>query len=149
MDNKTLKEFMERHHTLVEDIRAAITRLPIKKEAVLIDNLRRAADELAQYDHFLCKEYTSPFKVKTMNEAVKDAVPAWKEQQDWEISENGDLTHKKRGYLIEAWQLKENDWLLHMMEKGWVNLNTFVPAYLEACRRAGINKISIMTHYGK
>ena len=147
MDNKTLEEFMRMHTTLVEDIRYACSRLPRQKEAALIDNLRSAADELAQYDHYLSKEFKSPFKIRTMNEAVAEAVPAWKQQTDWKISEDGDLEHVKQRYLIPADRLDDNDWILHMSEKNWCNLNTFIPAYFEACRRAGLNLVMIRTNY--
>ena len=147
MDNKTLREFIRNHTTLVEDIRYACNRLPKHKEAALISNLRQAADELAEYDMFLCKEHVNPFKVETMNEAIANAVPAWQEQTDWTISSRGDLENKKWAYLIQAGQLREKDWILHMMEKKWCNLNTFIPAYFEACSRAGIKEMSILTNY--
>lgn len=146
MDNKTLKEFMQNHHCIVEDLRVCANLLP-KKQKLLAENLFRYADELAEYDHFLCKDFHSPFKVQTMNDAVQNAVPAWKEQKDWTISTEGELHHGKMNYTIEASRLNEKNWILHMMEKSWVNLNTFMPAYFEACRRAGIQELPILIHY--
>lgn len=146
MDNKTVREFMQHHNCLVEDLRVSANLLP-KKQEILKENLNRYADELAEYNHYHSKEYTSPFKVQTMNEVIQNAFPAWKEQKDWNISPDGDLLHNKTKYQISAQQLGEKDWILHMMGKRWVNLNTLIPAYLEACRRAGVDELQIITHY--
>lgn len=139
---------MQHHSCLVEDLRVCANLIQ-KKQELLAGNLNRYADELAEYDPFLCKEYHSPFKVTTMNEAVRDAVPAWQEQKDWEISPKGDLYHPKRDYPIEAERLNEKNWIIHMMGKGWIDLNSFIPAYFEACRRAGFDTIEIITNYKK
>lgn len=147
MNNKTLIEFMSSHQTMVEDLRVAANLLPKFKRSTLVGALRRYASELAEYDPAYSGEYISPFKIMTINKAVADAVPAWKEQTDWEISPKGDLCHKKMGYNIYNNQLNQNDWILHMMEKGWCDLNTFIPAYFEACRRAGINSLKILSNY--
>ena len=147
MDNKTLTEFMQENTTMVEDLRIAAGLLP-NKRAFLSESLKRYASELAKYNPFLSKEGGSPFAtIKTMNEAVKDATPAWATQFEWEISPEGDLCHKKMNYHIYSNQLHEKNWILQMMEKGWCNLNAFIPAYLEACRRAGIKELTIITTY--
>ena len=61
MDNKTLKEFMREHQCMVEDLRVAANLIP-QKRSILVNSLRKYADELAQYDINYCKEYTDPFK---------------------------------------------------------------------------------------
>ena len=146
MDKRTVREFMRHHSCLVEDLRVCANLIQ-KKQELLAGNLNRYADELAEYDPFLCKKYHSPFKVQTMNEAVRDAVPAWQGQKDWTISPEGDLHHEKMNYDIFSNQLKEKNWILHMMEKGWVDLNSFIPAYFEACRRCGIKQLDIIANY--
>ena len=47
------------HTTLVEDMRIAAKKLGETNAVGL--SLRRAADELKDYDHFFCKDYHSPF----------------------------------------------------------------------------------------
>lgn len=65
----------------------------------------------------------------------------------WEVSTNGNLKHSDPDYLIESARIKEKDWLLHMMEKSWIDLNTFVPAFLQASKNIGLNYISQKIHY--
>lgn len=60
--DKTVWEFMRDHTCLVEDLRVAANLLPRRKCAALIHDLHRYADELAEYDHFLCKEWHNPFE---------------------------------------------------------------------------------------
>lgn len=84
-------------------------------------------------------------KVKTVNalpcEEV-DVVP------DWTIEEDGALVNKRMGYEISPDQLRDqDDWILHLMEKPWVNLNSFIPAYFLALRRLGIKDAVVLTSY--
>ena len=65
--------------------------------------------------------------------------PVW--EPDWTITDDGDLEHRNH-YYIEKERLGEN-WLGHMREKTWVDMNTFVPAYIEACRRAGVKAVKV------
>lgn len=67
--------------------------------------------------------------------------------KDWTVSPAGDLTYEPRAYTITADRLDEDDWFLHMMEKGWCDMNEFVPAYFQAMRNAGINSVEIKTQY--
>ena len=54
--------------------------------------------------------------------------------------ENGyEIGHDELG----AEQDMGQNWLGHMAGKRWVDLNTFVPAYIEACRRAKIETVYI------
>lgn len=137
---------MQNHSCLVEDLRVCANLLP-KKRDILKQSLNHYADELAEYNPTYSKEYVSPFKIQTMNEAIANAKPAWQEQKDWAISPNGDLKHIKMQYCIPADRLEEEDWILHLTEKAWIDFNTFIPAYFEACRRAGIKNIKIITNY--
>lgn len=66
--------------------------------------------------------------------------------KDWWLSPTGDMVHVC-GYSIYDYQLAEDDWLLHLMEKGWFDANTFLLAYFEACHRANIKMIKIKTQY--
>ena len=65
---------------------------------------------------------------------------------EWWLSEAGDMYG---GYysFINAERLNEQDWLLHLMGKKWFDANTFLPAYMEACRRAGLREVKIITRY--
>lgn len=65
---------------------------------------------------------------------------------EWWLSEAGDMYG---GYysFINADRLDEQDWLLHLMGKKWFDANTFLPAYMEACRRAGLREVKIITQY--
>lgn len=62
-------------------------------------------------------------------------------EKEWSVSRAGDIRHKFNGYQIPAQSLQREDWLSHMAEKTWVDMNTFFPAYRSAIRRAGFNGI--------
>lgn len=57
---------------------------------------------------------------------------------EWHVSENGDMTYGDDEYVIEADRLHENDWILQMFTKGWVDWNEFIPAYYQALLNADI-----------
>ncbi len=137
---------MQQHNCLIEDLRDSANLLP-KNHELLKENLNRYADELALYSHYHSKEHTSPFEAPTMNEVLQNDFPAWKGQKDWNISPDGELFHNTTRYQISAQELDKKDWILHMMGKRWVNFNTFIPAYFEACRRAGIDTIKMISNY--
>jgi len=87
--------------------------------------------------------HESLLRIETMNdflERLRNSRPKW--EPEWRISDRGDIEHKKNGYYIEKERLAEN-WLEHMAEKKWVDMNTFVPAYAEACHRAGVKTVKI------
>jgi len=66
----------------------------------------------------------------------------------WEIEDDGTLTDVRRGryqYEIEPGRLTEGDWITHLAKKGWVDLNSFIPAYFEALAKQGIKEITIKT----
>ena len=64
------------------------------------------------------------------------------DESDWKVDAEGSMTHEKPYYFIEASRLGEN-WLEHMSNKGWVNLDTFVRAYIRACYIARVNTVQI------
>lgn len=69
-------------------------------------------------------------------------------EEDWTVEQDGTMIHNGTPYYyIEPYSLTEEDWVLHMMEKNWVDLNTFFPAYFHACRLAGRNVVNVMTSY--
>jgi len=63
---------------------------------------------------------------------------------DWFLSPSGDMICRRGGYQIAHDILPVTNWPEHLMEKRWFDGNTFLPAYFEACRRAGITTIRIM-----
>lgn len=67
--------------------------------------------------------------------------------EDWFLSPKGDMCNRCSGYYIEADKLRKDDWILHCMERRWFDANTFIPAYWEACRRAGIKKVTMRIEY--
>jgi hypothetical protein len=67
--------------------------------------------------------------------------------KDWFMSEHGDMCFAYFGYFIDAHRLGEGDWFLHLMGKKWFDANTFLPAYFEACERAGIKEVKVRISY--
>jgi hypothetical protein len=65
----------------------------------------------------------------------------------WAVSENGDLTYNNERYVIDQKNIIDDDWLLHIMDKNWIDLNDFIPAYFEALKRCGIKKQLIKISY--
>lgn len=65
---------------------------------------------------------------------------------DWFMDNYGSLLHVS-GYLIPHVRVDEDDWLLHLMGKVWFDANTFIPAYLTALKRHGVNTVNIRTAY--
>ena len=70
---------------------------------------------------------------------VKGDCPSGCEEYngDWFMSTFGDLYNAWVDYSIPHTRLGEDDWILHLMNKDWFDANTFLPAYMEACRRCG------------
>lgn len=66
---------------------------------------------------------------------------------DWFISPKGDLLSRRGDYNIEFCFLSMPDWILILSEKRWFDANTFLPAYYEACRRAGIKEITMKVDF--
>ena len=66
---------------------------------------------------------------------------------EWYLSPQGDMMNTRSGYTIEHDILKKDDWVLHLSEKRWFDANTFIPAYFEACRRAGLREVVMRVIY--
>ena len=66
---------------------------------------------------------------------------------EWLLSPKGDMKHCYVGYEIAYDILEKGDWLLHLSAKRWFDANTFIPAYFEACRRAGLRNIKMIVDY--
>lgn len=67
--------------------------------------------------------------------------------EDWYISPDGDMMSSRSGYEIGGHILDHDMWFMHLADKRWFDANTFVPAYMEACRRQGIIIANIRTDY--
>jgi hypothetical protein len=59
----------------------------------------------------------------------------------WKVDKNGNMEFNCR-YYIGNDRLKEDDWVSHLFEKGWIDWNEFIPAFFTACK---INKIEHVT----
>jgi hypothetical protein len=57
---------------------------------------------------------------------------------DWVVSKSGDMDYKSGTYIISEDTLYQSNWILHMSEKTWINMNDFIPAYLQAMKNAGL-----------
>lgn len=66
---------------------------------------------------------------------------------DWVVSESGDMDYKDGTYIISDDTLHMGNWILHMSEKSWVNMNDFIPAYLQAMKNAGLQHNVIQFYY--
>lgn len=68
--------------------------------------------------------------------------------KDWIVDEDGTMTSKQKPwYIIEGSRLTQKDWIKHLLEKGWVDMNTFIPAYFYALKIIGKKEISITVNY--
>jgi len=75
-------------------------------------------------------------------------VESWERfNDDWWLSDTGDMWNDQGHYGIYDNRLNEGDWMLHLMGKVWFDANTFLPAYFEACNRAGIKEVTITIRY--
>lgn len=60
----------------------------------------------------------------------------------WSVDKIGNMEYDKGRYFIGKERLREDDWISHLFEKGWIDWNEFVPAFFTACK---INKIEHVT----
>lgn len=68
--------------------------------------------------------------------------------KDWEVKQDGSLRHLGHPmYSIDVSRLTEKDWIIHMAKKGWVDMNTFIPAYFHALYMNGVKELTITTRY--
>lgn len=63
--------------------------------------------------------------------------------KDWVVRIDGTLEHADPSYTIDGSNLKEGSWISQMNEKTWIDMNTFMDAYLFALSRAGVDKLEI------
>jgi hypothetical protein len=63
----------------------------------------------------------------------------------WKLNTDGSISFDY--YSIAKNRLSEPDWIIHLMDKKWFDLNDFMPVYFEACVRAKIFKVEILTQY--
>lgn len=134
-----IEKLINQHPSFFDDLRIASGLLESRRP-IIAAALAEYADALAEYD-----DDNPSFVVKTANEWIEEASKRpepW--EGEWKITPEGDLEHAKFDYFIESYRLGTENWLEHMAGKTWVNLNTFVPAYLEACHRAGITSVKIV-----
>ena len=64
----------------------------------------------------------------------------------WIVTKEGDLDYNNGRYFIDHKRLNEKDWLSHIQEKGWIDLNDFIPAFWAACKVVGIKQLSIIIY---
>lgn len=63
--------------------------------------------------------------------------------KDWLVEEDGSMYHRKQDYEICAIDLKNEDWISHLLEKEWCDMNTFIPAYFYALSKVGVSGLNI------
>lgn len=90
-----------------------------------------------------------PRKIEPEKYGHKRKIPQGYEifNDDWALSSTGDMFCIESYYEIYDNLLNQSHWILHLMEKWWFDANTFIPAYFEACKRAGIKEVRIKTYY--
>ena len=62
---------------------------------------------------------------------------------NWKVDEEGNLDHMKKPYFITADRLNEEDWLIHLAGKSWIDWNEFISAYFQALKNAEIQFIKM------
>lgn len=60
----------------------------------------------------------------------------------WDVTEGG-LEHKENGYFIATERLTEPNWIAHLTEKTWLDMNDFIPTYFQRLNELGIHKLDI------
>jgi hypothetical protein len=86
-------------------------------------------------------------KAKCMIDLSKPLPSRYERQKDWIVYEDGSMLHTERDYTIDAEDLKDKDWILHLLGKSWIDLNTFIPAYFHALSVIGTREITITTSH--
>ena len=72
--------------------------------------------------------------------------------ENWIISKEGDLIGGYSGnyfYGIWDYMLSQPDWIAQLMNKRWFDINTFIPVYIEALCRAGVEEVRCRYCYGE
>lgn len=66
--------------------------------------------------------------------------------KDWLLTKNGDMLNAIADYEILNDELQGN-LFCRLMSKKWFDANTFLPAYFQACMRAGLEHVTINIIY--
>lgn len=64
-------------------------------------------------------------------------------EKEWLVKEDGTMYHKEHDYEIHAEDLTNDDWISHMLSKGWCDMNTFIPAYFYALSKVEVSVLPI------
>lgn len=75
-----------------------------------------------------------------------DNKPQEKRFGKWIAYASGSLYHEDNFFIPEA-KVLEDTLIIHMMTFDWIDFNTFIPAYLQACKNAGKKKITARTYF--
>lgn len=65
----------------------------------------------------------------------------------WAIGTDGTMVHESPYYYIEGSRLNNENWILHMADKRWVDVRIFVRAFFTACRIRGLDKVTIRADF--
>jgi hypothetical protein len=65
----------------------------------------------------------------------------------WKVYQNGDIDFDNGYYFIDGSRLQDEDWIYHLLEKNWVNMNDFLPAYFQALKNIDIELIQVRSFY--
>ena len=65
----------------------------------------------------------------------------------WKVYQNGDIDFDNGYYFIDGSRLLDEDWIYHLLEKNWVNMNDFLPAYFQALKNIDIELIQVRSFY--
>ena len=86
-------------------------------------------------------------KLETLGEALKQAKKENLYFGQWKVQSDGSVKCTERDYVIASSRLSKGDWICHLKDKDWVNLNDFIPAYFKALEIQGINKLQMRIAY--
>lgn len=86
---------------------------------------------------------TQPQNMYTPQDREKKALKIGK----WSVKINGTMQYDGGRYTITGKRLKEDDWIAHLFEKGWIDFNEFIPAYFQALKNIGQEFINIRVFY--
>ena len=86
------------------------------------------------------------WKIEDVNKIDDGCKPFEVFNEDWAVNADGDLIGWGY-YFIDCNRLAEEDWFIHMMSKVQFDASTFMPAYIEACKRANIQKVTMKMFY--
>ena len=81
-----------------------------------------------------------PFDPQTRNRRAKTIGK-------WKVLLNGDMFYDEGRYEITGDCLMEDDWIVHLFEKGWIDWNEFIPAYFQALKNIKCQHIKMKIYY--